>query len=229
MKTEEDGTTVFAVAAPTDEVRDLLSLLEEADIDPRIVSLDTFGFTKLVSSALETKSDASGGQGCVALVDLGHDRTDITVMMDGKLAFARTIRRGAHQISRVLAKQLNVPEDQAHRTMVAHGRLLKPSEVDQLKKNPSNEQAKSALRMNDALRQGLEPILRDINQTLRSHEQLHKEPVEKLFREEWPTCAGLISSYTRPWRCPVIPSPRSWTMSPSPCGRHRTPPSTRAP
>jgi len=181
LKTREDGTTIFAVAAPSEEVEGLLSVLEDAGIDPRIVSLDTFGFTKLVTSALETKSENLSSQGCVAVVDMGHARTDITVMLNGNLAFARTIRRGGQQIARVVSRNLNVPEDQALRTMVAHGRLLKPSEVDHLKKNPSNEQAKNSLRMNDALRQGLGPILRDINQTFRNHEQLHKEPVEKLY------------------------------------------------
>jgi len=180
LSTGPDGATVFAAAVPRAALDDFLGLLEEVGIGPRIVSLGTFAYTKLIETAHAQKL-TSKEKTCFAVVDIGSKRTDITVTRDGKLAFARTIRRGADHVIRQLAEELNISTEQARRVLVTQGRILSSTERASLEASKDDDVALTSLRISDAIATGLSPILRDINQTLRSHERLNDTPAEQLY------------------------------------------------
>ena len=179
LKTGETGCTVFAAAVPMDKLQDHLDVLRTVGIDPRLVSLASFGYSKL----LQMNRDQADGDKtrCVAVVDLGRRRTDITINLDGRLAFARTIRRGADHMIRTLADGLGVSTEQAERLMLAHGRVLNNEHLAALEAQNQDGEPNDNAKVCNLIRAGLAPLLRDINQTLRSQERINNEPVEKLL------------------------------------------------
>ncbi len=170
LESGDEGAEVLAAAVPSGEVEDLLDLLAELDVDPRIVSLSTFAYLKLLQASREESGEEA--RRCVAVVDIGHHRTDVTVMQRGRLAFSRTVRRGGRHLTQSIARALSTDARTAERALISHGRL--PCALPAGGGDPEMQGLAAAVAA------GLQPILRDVNQTLRSHERVNGEPVEQI-------------------------------------------------
>ena len=82
-----DGANLLCAAVDKGWFSDFLAELQAADIDPKVVTLDAMAYAHLLASL----GDEEEVQGCVALVDVGHETTSVTVIQDGKVRTARTI------------------------------------------------------------------------------------------------------------------------------------------
>src|SRR5690606_37613419 len=60
-----------------------------------------------------------------AIIDIGHNKTHIVLLHQGRALFARTLREGSGRIDRALAAALSVDEATA-RTMKERAQLLLP-------------------------------------------------------------------------------------------------------
>lgn len=87
-RTADGGARVLVAAARKDELRERLALLSGTRFDPRMMGA---GPTALGSLAAAVPGL---GKGTVALVDAGFARTDVCVLEDGRIAWARTISAG---------------------------------------------------------------------------------------------------------------------------------------
>ena len=50
-------------------------------------------------------------EGAVAVIDIGHERTDVVVVADGKAVFSRSIARAGKQVTEAIAKHWKLPLD----------------------------------------------------------------------------------------------------------------------
>ena len=171
LESGDEGAEILAAAVPSSEVEDLLDLLAELDLDPRIVSLSTFAYLKLLQASTDESEEEAGS--CIAVVDIGHHRTDVTVVQRGRLAFSRTVRRGGRHLIQAIARANGTDTRGAERALISHGRL--PCALPAGGGDPDMQSLAAAVGA------GLQPILRDVNQTLRSHERLNGEPVEEIL------------------------------------------------
>ena len=87
---------------------DFLEELKDAELDPRIVTIDTVAYAKLVTSIEEDTST-------LAIVDIGHKTSSVTVLKNGELRTVRTIAGGGHQLTLALMKGLEVDYASAER------------------------------------------------------------------------------------------------------------------
>ncbi len=88
---QQDGKTdVLVAVAKKDDVGGLLKLLAEVGLDPRVVVPPALSYHALFEQALvRGASRDHDTNGCDALVDIGSDRTSITIVSGARLEFAR--------------------------------------------------------------------------------------------------------------------------------------------
>ena len=89
LAADADGASrVLAVSAPKAAVRDHLSMLAEAGVDPRLVDLASLAALNVVREA------AAGRGGRLAYVGLDAARTTVALLSDGQLHGLRVVSRG---------------------------------------------------------------------------------------------------------------------------------------
>ena len=103
-----DGTHVLVGLTHRDALRDLLALLESGGVDPRILEFDATALSN-VAGFLEE------GEGFVFLVDLGHSKTCLCGLRDGKLHSVRTIPIGGRALTEALQQDLGAESLEAER------------------------------------------------------------------------------------------------------------------
>src|SRR5262249_56812788 len=59
--------------------------------------------------------------GPVAVIDIGHERTDIVVVQDGKAVFSRSIARAGKQVTEAIARYWRLDFDKAEGAKHADG------------------------------------------------------------------------------------------------------------
>jgi general secretion pathway protein L len=98
---------VLAVAARTDELRALLVDLTALGAEPRALPVATLAYASL------TRRLDTGGP--VVVIDIGHLRTNVCLIEDGRALFGRTISRAGHQITEAFRQtfQLTYAEAEA--------------------------------------------------------------------------------------------------------------------
>lgn len=93
---------VLLVAAKREEVSDLVNLVQQAKLRPRVIDLDAFAMQNLYEVCY---GEVAGTQS-VVLVCVGATTTTINVLRDGTTAFTRDMAGGGEQITRQLMKSL---------------------------------------------------------------------------------------------------------------------------
>jgi Tfp pilus assembly PilM family ATPase/Tfp pilus assembly protein PilN len=111
----DGGTDVVATLAPRAEVATLLERLAVTRIDPRIVEAEG-----LLLSNLAVFFDLPGTR---LLIDLGHRKTNVALLLDGQAVAARTIPLGGEAITVALADDLGVSLVEAERRKHEEGVL----------------------------------------------------------------------------------------------------------
>lgn len=87
-KNDSGGAMVLVGAARRDDVRGLIPMLSAKGLEPRYLGAGPSSLASLVAAV------PALAQGGVALVDAGFTRTDVCVLDDGKVVYARTISGG---------------------------------------------------------------------------------------------------------------------------------------
>ncbi|MDP6943436.1 MAG: pilus assembly protein PilM [Myxococcota bacterium] len=169
LDSSAEGANLLCAAVDRAWFSEFLAELQAADIDPKVVTLDAMAYAHLHASLGE--EDAA--QGCVALVDVGHETTSITVLDAGKIRTVRTLARGGHHLTTALMQGLDV--DYARAETIKHGRLRVdghlPSEV------PGAEHAQYV----ELIRKPLDACVRDIRLTLHAHTNRWRTQVDRVI------------------------------------------------
>ncbi len=144
-KPSATGSVVLAVSAPKQDVRALIAGLSQHGCEPRLVGAPALALAALRGQAF---SDAEP----IALVDFGHRHTQLCVVHQGAVRFARTIGRGGEALTRLFAEKLQLPFEVA----------------EQIKHETSLEQMTPQASL---LLEAYKPLLRELRQTLAAYSE----------------------------------------------------------
>jgi type IV pilus assembly protein PilM len=100
--------SVLLVAAKRELIENRLALLADAGLDAEIVDVDAFA----LHNAFE-QSYPDGMAGMVALVNIGHETTNVNILEDGVPIVVRDIPFGSRRIRESLQRERGLTADQA--------------------------------------------------------------------------------------------------------------------
>jgi general secretion pathway protein L len=146
---------VLTYAMRRDRAEQLIDLGKDVGFEPRGILAAGGAATKLVErvpSLMRARTD-----GAVAVIDIGHERTDVVVVVAGKAVFSRSIARAGKQVSQAIANFWRLDFDKAEAAKHADGFIASTAEPAT---NPAWQ------RIHDVLVQELTPFARDLRQTL---------------------------------------------------------------
>jgi Tfp pilus assembly PilM family ATPase len=95
--------------------------------------------------------------GAVAVIDIGHERTDVVVVAGGKAIFSRSVARAGKQVTEAVARNWKLGWEDAERAKHSDGFVASQAEP------ASSEQWK---KIHEGLIGELQPFARDLRQTL---------------------------------------------------------------
>ena len=154
-----EGMRILACATRNTRAAEILGYLGEVGAQPRGLIAAPASYARL-SERLSAFSHAGGpkdGGGQVAIVDLGHARTDVCAVVGGKVAYARTITRGGKDLTASIAKAWSLPESEAEEAKHRDGFIASSG-------RPAKSEAWA--KISEVLSVELAPLCRDIRQTL---------------------------------------------------------------
>lgn len=148
------STNVIAVAAPKEAVRAHLAALQAVGAEPRVV-----GAAALSYAALRGHAFASDGE-TVAVIDFGHRHTNVCVVRDATVLFARSIPRGGEDVTQAIADGFRMQWDDAERAKHQQAFLAAPGVAFA---------SQAHQRVDACVRAALRPLMRELKQTLAAY------------------------------------------------------------
>ncbi len=110
-KPDEPGQMdVLLVAAKKSVIADYAEAVDMAGLDPLIVDVDAFALSNMYEL-----NYGRPGKKHVALVNVGTSKTNINVLQDGRLVFARDSAMGSNYLTEMLERDLDVSREDAER------------------------------------------------------------------------------------------------------------------
>ena len=150
-----EGMRVLTYAMRRDRAEHLIGLGTSCGFNPRGVLACGGAAIRLVA---HTPSLARArAEGAVAVFDIGHDRTDVVVVADGKAVFSRSIARAGKHVTEAIAKHWRLPFADAERAKHSDGFVASQAE-------PATSDAWA--RIHQVTISELQPFARDLRQTL---------------------------------------------------------------
>ncbi|HWO21368.1 MAG TPA: pilus assembly protein PilM [Kofleriaceae bacterium] len=150
-----DGMRVLTYAMKRERTEQLIALGKECGYDPRGVLAAGGAAVRLVErvpSLLRARTE-----GAVAVIDIGHERTDVVIVASNKAVFSRTIARAGKQVTDAISRTWRLPFEDAERAKHSDGFIASQAE-------PATSEAWS--KIHQALVGELQPFARDLRQTL---------------------------------------------------------------
>ena len=144
-----EGMRVLACAMHRDRAREFLDGLEENQVSSRGLVAGPESYSKVMA-----KVPSLAGPGAFAVIDVGHERTDVCVVAGGRTVFARTISRGGRHQTAAIARafQPDDPEHAKHQDgFIGSSNMPPPTEAWQ--------------NIHNALMPEVGPLARDLRQT----------------------------------------------------------------
>jgi type IV pilus assembly protein PilM len=128
---EEGQMDVLLVAAKKEEIQDLVNLVSEARLRPRVIDLDAFTVQNCFEAAY---GPAETGRTTV-LLHIGASLTTINILADGSTAFTRDIANGGNSITEEIQRQLSISQEEAEAYKCGSGVGIVPQEVPRIISN----------------------------------------------------------------------------------------------
>jgi len=150
-----EGMRVLSYAMRRDRAEQLLEIGREAGFHPRGLLACGGAAAKLVErtpSLMKARTD-----GAVAVIDIGHERTDVVVVHAGKAVYSRSVARAGKHVTQAIASHRKLDFADAERAKHADGFVASQAE-------PATSEAWS--RIHQVTVTELTPFARDIRQTL---------------------------------------------------------------
>jgi Tfp pilus assembly PilM family ATPase len=150
-----DGMRVLTYAMKRERTEQLIALGKECGYDARGVLACGGAATRLVErtpSLMRARTE-----GAVAVIDIGHERTDVVVVSSNKAVFSRSIARAGKQVTDAISRTWRLPWEDAERAKHSDGFVASQAE-------PATSEAWS--KIHQALIGELQPFARDLRQTL---------------------------------------------------------------
>ena len=150
-----EGMRVLSYAMRKDRAEQLIDLGSACGFHPRGVLACGGAAVRLVE---RTPSLAKARlDGAVAVIDIGHDRTDVIVVHQGKAVFSRSVARAGRQVTEAISRHWKIPFEKAE--AAKHGDGFVASQAE-----PATSEQWA--RISQVLVGELAPFARDLRQTL---------------------------------------------------------------
>ncbi|NVB77084.1 MAG: pilus assembly protein PilM, partial [Kofleriaceae bacterium] len=150
-----DGMRVLTYAMRRDRAEHLIELGQSAGFQPRGLLACGGAAAKLVAhvpSLAKARTD-----GPVAVIDIGHERTDVVVVHQGKAVFSRSVPRAGKLVTDAIARNWKMPFDRAEQAKHSDGFVAS---------NAEPPQSEAWAKISSVIVSELAPFARDLRQTL---------------------------------------------------------------
>lgn len=150
-----EGMRVLTYAMRKERAEHLIELGKSCGFDPRGILACGGAAVRLVErtpSLAQARTD-----GAVAVIDVGHERTDVVVVAGGKAVFSRSIARAGKHVTEAISKFWKLPWQDAERAKHSDGFVASHAEPA-----TSDQWA----RIHSVTVGELQPFARDVRQTL---------------------------------------------------------------
>lgn len=160
------GMRILAVAMRRDWGRELLKLMDDQDAEPRGMVASPASYTQIaerISEFAQLKHTKPKGKAKVkhgppvAIIDLGHEHTDVCVVRDGRAVYTRTLARGGRDVTESIAGSWHKTWEEAETAKHTDGFIGSTS-------NPPPSEA--WMRVHEVVVKEMAPLARDLRQTL---------------------------------------------------------------
>jgi general secretion pathway protein L len=150
-----EGMRVLTYAMRKDRVEQLIDLSKSCGFDPRgVLAIGGAAIRLVASTPSLTRARTDGA---VAVIDIGHERTDVIVVAGGRAVFSRSIARAGKQLTDAIARHWQLPWADAERAKHSDGFIASSAE-------PATSDAWR--RIHQVTSVELAPLARDLRQTL---------------------------------------------------------------
>lgn len=151
------------------ELSALLSMLQGAKVEPRIISHPALVLFNLLEEGNSNRA-ASESEFASAIIDLGHERTNVAIGRVGTgVEMARTFAAGGKDITRAIAQEFQVSFEEAERWKESNA-----AAGTDFGYGPDAERAHAACL------KGLASILRELRPTLKAYAARTHVPIQRL-------------------------------------------------
>ena len=150
-----EGMRVLTYAMRRERAEHLIELGKACGFDPRGILACGGAAVRLVAhtpSLVRARTD-----GAVAVIDIGHERTDVVVVAGGKAVFSRSVARAGKQVTDAIARHWKLPWLDAENAKHSDGFVASSAE-------PATSEAWQ--RIHQVTIAELAPFARDLRQTL---------------------------------------------------------------
>lgn len=158
-----EGMRVLACAMEIARARHLIELLDGQGLEPRAVlaapAVYAAAAERIEAAAMEGEPAFAGPAGPLALIDIGHTRTQVCVVASGRPVYARSISRGGRQVTEAIQRGLGLPLEDAERAKHTSGFVASAAE-------PATTAEQQ--RMHGAVSRELAALARELRRTLQS-------------------------------------------------------------
>jgi Tfp pilus assembly PilM family ATPase len=145
-----DGMRVLTYAMRRDRAQAIIALGAGAKAEPR-------GLLPIAGALTRFANRVSPGVPAnVAVIDMGHERTDVVIVAEGKPVFSRTIARGGRHVTDAIARAWKLPLQQAEQAKHSDGIIASAAEP---------AQSEAWARISEVVAGELVPLARDLRQT----------------------------------------------------------------
>jgi Tfp pilus assembly PilM family ATPase len=145
-----EGMRVLTYAMRRDRAQALIMLGAGAKAEPR-------GLLPIAGALVRFAGRAAPRvAGPFAMIDMGHERTDVVIIADGKPVFSRTIARGGRHVTDAIAKAWKLPFAQAEAAKHSDGFIASSAEPPQ---------SEAWARISEVVASELVPLARELRQT----------------------------------------------------------------
>ncbi|HEY8211781.1 MAG TPA: pilus assembly protein PilM [Myxococcaceae bacterium] len=151
-----------------DELKQLLALLSELGLDPRVVTHPAVAYQGLFLQP-PLSAEQLGEDEAVAVVDVGHERTTLAIGRPGTgVELGRTFPGGGRDLTRALAAELQLPLPEAAAWKEERGAVgdSLPPELE---------------RAGGALVRALVPVVRELRSTFKSYSARSRRKVAAVY------------------------------------------------
>ncbi|HEX2685722.1 MAG TPA: pilus assembly protein PilM, partial [Kofleriaceae bacterium] len=150
-----EGMRVLTYAMRRDRAERLIELGKECGFDPRGILTSGGAAVRLVAHTPSLVR--ARAEGAVAVIDIGHERTDVVVVAGGKAVFSRSIARGGRQVTDAIAGHWKLSWPEAEHAKHSDGFVSSSAE-------PATSEAWQKIHQVTIVE--LSPFARDLRQTL---------------------------------------------------------------
>ena len=165
LQSTKNTSSVLVSYTKKSDVVKFLNLTNEANLDPRFVG------SEVVEMANIMKLGSLHPEGAYAILDIGHEKTNISIFVGDKQQYVRTVMIGGRDLTQAIAESLNIPFSEAERMKIEMGQM-----------GPGLENADSTTRsISEALQKPLSELLLYLKQTFMGFQEAKGEVVQALI------------------------------------------------